>query len=54
MESLAIVVVFCLAVIAIVALGRGIRARLGGLEIATKDDSTHDQKNLDGDVTPRS
>lgn len=39
MENLAIVVVFALTLVAIVALGRGIRAKLGGIEIATQKDS---------------
>jgi len=39
MENIAIVVVFALTLVAIVALGRGIRGKLGGIEIATKEDS---------------
>jgi hypothetical protein len=39
MENLAIVVVFALTLVAIVALGRGIRGKLGGIEIATQQDS---------------
>lgn len=42
MDSLvvvAVVVVFTLALIAIVALGRGVRGKFGGIEIATQDDS---------------
>lgn len=39
MENLAIVVVFALTLVAIVALGRGIRGKLGGIEIATQNDS---------------
>ena len=39
MENLAIVVVFALTLVAIVALGRGIRGKLGGFEIATQKDS---------------
>jgi hypothetical protein len=38
MENLAIVVVFALTLVAIVALGRGIRGKLGAFEIATKED----------------
>ncbi|HMH42089.1 MAG TPA: hypothetical protein VK557_01285 [Pyrinomonadaceae bacterium] len=44
MENLAIVVVFALTLVAIVALGRGIRAKLGGIEIATKEDSISESK----------
>jgi hypothetical protein len=44
MDNLAIVVVFALALVAIVALGRGIRAKLGGMEIATKEDSISESK----------
>lgn len=54
MENLAIVVVFALALVAIVALGRGVRGKFGSIEIATKDDPTHDPKKLDGNVTPPS
>lgn len=39
MDNLAMVVVFALTLVAIVALGRGIRGKLGGIEIATKEDS---------------
>jgi hypothetical protein len=39
MENIAIVVVFALTLVAIVALGRGIRGKLGGIEIATQNDS---------------
>ena len=39
MENLAIVVVFALTLVAIVALGRGVRGKLGGIEIATQQDS---------------
>ena len=38
-ENLAIVAVFALTLVAIVALGRGIRGKLGGIEIATQNDS---------------
>lgn len=37
--DLAIFVVFALTLVAIVALGRGIHAKLFGIEIATQDDS---------------
>jgi hypothetical protein len=39
MENLAIVAVFALALVAIVALGRGVRGKLGGIEINTEPDS---------------
>lgn len=39
MENLAIVVVFTLTLVAIVALGRGVRGKFGGIEITTQDDS---------------
>ncbi len=38
MENVAIVIVFALTLVAIVALGRGVRAKLGGIEIATQKD----------------
>ena len=38
MESLELVIVFTLALVAIVALGRGVRGRFGGIEIVTKPD----------------
>lgn len=38
MENLAIVVVFALTLVAIVALGRGVRGKLGSIEIATQND----------------
>jgi hypothetical protein len=38
MENLAIVVVFALTLVAIVALGRGVRGKLGGIEIGTQQD----------------
>jgi hypothetical protein len=44
MENLAIVVVFALTLVAIVALGRGIRGKLGGIEIATQQDSISGSK----------
>lgn len=44
MENLAIVVVFALTLVAIVALGRGIRGKLGAFEIATKEDSISGSK----------
>lgn len=53
MENLAIVVVFALALVAIVALGRGIRAKLGGIEIETKQDSISDSKKKRGRVSHR-
>lgn len=53
MESLAIVVVFALALVAIVALGRGVRGKFGGLEISTQEDSTSRSKKNKGNVTPR-
>jgi hypothetical protein len=37
-ENVVIVVVFALTLVAIVALGRGVRAKLGGIEIATQND----------------
>lgn len=40
MENLAIVVVFALALVAIVALGKGVRGKLGGIEINTESEST--------------
>ena len=39
MENLAIMVVFALTLVAIVALGRGIHGRIGIFEIFTKKDS---------------
>lgn len=39
MESLIIAVVFTLALVAIVALGKGVRGKFGGIEIATQQDS---------------
>jgi hypothetical protein len=39
METLEIVVIFALTLVAIVALGRGIRGKLGGIEISTQQDS---------------
>jgi len=45
MESLAIVVVFALTLVAIVALGRGVRGKLGGFfEIATEKEPTSKSK----------
>ena len=44
MENLAIVVVFALTLVAIVALGRGVRGKLGGIEIGTLQDSIEDRK----------
>lgn len=53
MENIAMVVVFALTLVAIVALGRGIRAKLGGIEIATQKDSiSRPKKKLTVDVTP--
>jgi hypothetical protein len=43
-ETLAIVIVFALTLVAIVALGRGIRGKLFGIEIATQNDSTSRSK----------
>ncbi len=53
MENLAIVVVFALALVAIVALGRGVRGKFGGIEISTQEDSTSRSKKTKGNVTPR-
>jgi hypothetical protein len=45
MENLAIVVVFALTLVAIVALGRGVRGKLGGFfEISTEKDSISKSK----------
>ena len=49
MENLAIVVVFALTLVAIVALGRGVYGKLGGLiEIATQKDSNSRSKKIHG------
>ena len=40
MDYVAIVIVFALTLVAVVALGRGVRGKLGGIEIATQEDST--------------
>jgi len=53
MENLSIVVVFALALVAIVALGRGVRGKFGGIEITTQEDSTSRSKKTTGNVTPR-
>jgi hypothetical protein len=44
MENLAIVAVFALTLVAIVALGRGVRGKLGGFEITTQNDSISSSK----------
>lgn len=44
MENLEIVVTFALTLVAIVALGRGVRGKLGGIEIATQQDSISKSK----------
>jgi hypothetical protein len=44
MESLIIVVVFTLTLVAIVALGKGVRGKFGGIEIATQQDSISKSK----------
>jgi hypothetical protein len=48
MENLAIVVVFALTLVAIVALGRGVRGKFGGIEIATEQDSISESKKSHG------
>ena len=39
MDFVAIVIVFALTLVAVVALGRGVRGKLGGIEIATEENS---------------
>lgn len=53
MENLAMVVVFALALVAIVALGRGVRGKFWGIEITTQEESPSRSKKPKGDVTPR-
>jgi hypothetical protein len=48
MENIAVVVIFALTLVAIVALGRGIHAKLGGIEIATQKDSISRPKKTHG------
>jgi hypothetical protein len=46
MDYVAIVIVFGLTLVAVVALGKGVRGKLGGIEIATQEDSeTRSKKN---------
>lgn len=48
MESLVVVVIFTLALVAIVELGRGVRGKFGSIEIATQDDSISRSKKNHG------
>jgi hypothetical protein len=48
MESLAIVVVFALTLVAIVAMGKGVRGKLGGIEIGTQQDPSSRSKKRHG------
>ena len=44
MGNLELVIVFALALAAIVALGRGVRGKFGGIEIVTTTDSNSKSK----------
>lgn len=46
MENLTVVVVFALTLVALVALGRGVRGKFGGIEIATKKESISGSKKI--------
>jgi hypothetical protein len=39
MEYVAIVIVFALTLVAVVALGKGVRGKLGAIEIVTQEDT---------------